>query len=378
MIRTFKYRLYPTQEQEQVLTDILGLACWLYNHALAYRRKRWNESRRGVSYVEQAAMWREWRNESPADNPLRLLNMSAGQQVLRRLDSNYRAFLRGIRGRPKFKRASRFNSVSYRPGDGASLKNHRLYVQSVGTIKVRWHRPLVGTLKNVVVLRHTSGWYGLLQVECPDVQPKPSANPPIGVDMGLVHALALSDGTYIDSPQHLKNSLKRLRVLQRSVARKKKGGSNRRRAIRQLAKCHERIASQRRDFWHKATRKLVNAFGLICVEDLSLQFMLQNGSLARAAHDTGLGLCRQLLDYKASEAGVKVVAVNPRHTSQACSGCGGLVRKGLSVRVHSCPDCGLVLDRDHNAALNILALGRRAWGVTWPVAARVPHDAPPL
>lgn len=333
------------------MTDILGLSCWLDNHALAYRRKRWDEGRRGVAYVEQAAMWRDWRNESPADNPLRLLNMSAGQQVLRRLDSNYRAFLRGLRGRPKFKRAARFDTVNYKPGDGASLKNHRLYVQNVGPIKVRWHRPLGGTLKNIIVTRRASGWYVLLQTECPDVQPEPSVNPPIGIDVGISHALALSDGTTVESPRVLEQKLRRLRVLQRSVARKKRGGKNRRKAIKQLARCHEKIASQRRDFWHRASRGLVNAHGVICIEDLHLEFMLENGSLARAAHDIGLGLFRELLDYKATEAGAKVIAVNPRHTSQACSGCGSLVPKDLRVRVHSCPDCGLVLDRDHNAAV---------------------------
>ncbi|MCI0726178.1 MAG: transposase, partial [Chloroflexi bacterium] len=146
----------------------------------------------------------------------------------------------------------------------------------------------------------------------------------------------------------------RLRVLQRTVARRKQGGRNRRKAVRQLARQHERIANQRRDFWHKATRKLAGEFSAIVIEDLDLNFMLQNGNLARAAHDTGLGMFRDLLAYKAIEAGGEVVAVSPQNTSQMCSGCGCLVPKALSVRIHQCDHCGLRLDRDVNAARNIL------------------------
>jgi putative transposase len=381
MLRTYRYRLYPNPQQQSALLEILEAARWLYNRALDYRRKRWNESRQSVSYYEQAALWKTWRNEQPDENPLRLLNMSAGQQVLRRLDSAYGQFLRGRRGKPRFQGADRFSSLNYKPGDGAKLKNSRLYIQSAGPIKVRWHRARPGgALKNIVVLRRPSGWYGLLQVELPDPPPDApaSANPPAGIDLGLSHALALSDGTLIDSPRCLGQSLGRLRVLQRSVARKSRGSHNRRKAARQLARHHERIASQRRDFWHKTTRQLVNTCGAIALEDLSLSFILRNPSLARAAHDTGLGMFRELLDYKAAEAGVEVITVNPKDTSQVCSGCGCRVPKDLSVRVHHCPECGLTLDRDVNAARNILRLGHRRWALTWPVAACVAQDAPPL
>jgi len=376
MIRSYRYRLYPTQEQQATLHEILGVACWLYNRALAYRRKRWNESRRPVSYAEQAGMWRDWRNEEPEDNPLRLLNMSAGQQVLRRLDRAYRQFLTGQRGRPRFQKASRFNSVNYKPGDGAQVKGHHLYLQNVGLVKVCWHRALPGgQLKNIILLRKPSGWYVLLQVELPDLPVEKSTHPPVGVDLGLTHALALSDGTTFDSPKHLQASLQSLRVLQRSVARKKQGGQNWRKAVKKIARVHEHIANQRRDGWHKTTRCLVESYGVIVVENLSLRFMLQNGHLSRSAHDVGLGLFRTLFDYKAIQAGVEVVTVNPKHTSQVCSGCGRYVLKDLSVRVHHCPECGLRLDRDVNAARNILGLGRSPLAQTWSTGAGVALQA---
>ena len=127
MIRTYLYRLYPTETQQDTLGEILWVAGWLYNRALDYRRKRWNESRKSVRYTEQSALWRDWRNEEPEENPLSLLNMSAGQQVLRRLDSAYRQFLKGERGRPRFQKASRFNSIHYKPGDGAKVRGRSAF-----------------------------------------------------------------------------------------------------------------------------------------------------------------------------------------------------------------------------------------------------------
>lgn len=169
MLRTYKYRLYPNEEQEQALSDILQAGCWLYNAALHFRRKRWQASRHGVTCYEQAAMWREWRNEdgssSEDENPLRMLNMTAGQQVLRRLDRALREYFQGKRGYPRFKKPRRFNSVNYKPGDGSRIKGRKLYVQNAGLITVRWHRVLPdGKLKNIILLRRPSGRYVCLQV----------------------------------------------------------------------------------------------------------------------------------------------------------------------------------------------------------------------
>src|SRR6185369_3147801 len=196
MIGTYQYRLNPNPTQEIALDNILHVARWLYNRALDYRRKRWDESRYSVSYSQQSVMWREWRNEQLEDNPLRLLNMTAGQQVLRRLDNAYREFKQGKRGKPRFKGWRFFNTVNYKPGDGAALEDGRLYIQNVGLVYVRWHRELpAGILKNVILTRKPSGWYASFQVECADVEIKSSERPPVGVDMGIHHALAMSDGT---------------------------------------------------------------------------------------------------------------------------------------------------------------------------------------
>jgi putative transposase len=160
----------------------------------------------------------------------------------------------------------------------------------------------------------------------------------------------------VENPRFYIASLKRLRVLQRKATRQVKGSRRQQETYRKIARLHEHTANQRRDYLHKVARRLVNGYSFVALEELPLAFMNKNRRLSRASYDVALGELRALLQYKAEEAGTEVVAVNPANTSQRCSGCGELVQKDLSVRVHSCPLCGLVLDRDVNAARNILVL----------------------
>ena len=194
-------------------------------------------------------------------------------------------------------------------------------------------------------------------LDVPDPEPLPETGLSVGIDVGLYHLLAFSNGVAVENPRWLRKSLKRLRVAQRHLSRCKKGSNRRRKAARRVAAIHEKIANQRLDFWHKTTRSLVNTYDTIVIEDLNLSFMTCNGHLALSAHDAALGTFRQLLTYKAEEASRQFFAVNPSGTSQVCSACGVVVRKNLSVRVHRC-DCGLIIDRDVNAARNILNLAR--------------------
>ena len=366
MIRTYKYRLYPTKAQARALDVLLWQGRTLYNAALEQRITVYRETGEGVSYYQQWAHFRDLRHEQP--DTLGLLNATSVQQLLRRLDKTFAAFFRRVKagetpGFPRFKGRDRFHSLEYRHGDGCKLRfddRHRalFYVQSVGEVKVKYHRPLPdgAAIKHVVVKRRANRWYVCLMLDLPDPVVPAHAGPAVGIDMGLYHLLALSDGTLVENPRWLRQSLAQLRVAQRRLARRKKGSTHRRKAAAQVARLHERVANQRRDFWHKTTRQLVDVYGLIALEDLSLAFMTANHPLALSAHDAGLAEFQQLLAYKAEEAGTQVVTVNPAFTSQACSACGGVVQKDLSVRVHVCPDCGLTLDRDVNAARNILML----------------------
>lgn len=367
MLLTYQYRLYPTRQQQRLLTDMLNVARQFYNYALQYRRERWQESRYSVTYNEQAAMWRDWRNESPEDNPLRLLNMTSGQQLLRRLDKSYREFLKGKRGIPRFKGKHRFHSLEFRHGDGCKLKlgeRTLFYVQNVGDVKVKFHRPLPegAEIAHVILKRSCGKWYVYLQVEYDAPAPAVHTGEVAGVDMGLSALLTLSNGAKVENPRWLREAQTQLRVAQRRLSRRKRGSQRRRKAAFQVARLHEHVANTRKDFWHKVTRQLANTYSLIAVEELNLTFMTRNEHLALSAHDAGLGMFRQCLDYKAESAGSRVIAVNPRNTSQVCSCCGAFVPKDLSVRVHDCPHCGIVLDRDENAARNVLNLALQSAG----------------
>lgn len=382
MIRTYKYRLCPTPKQQHLLATLFDQMQEVYNDALNERRWYWRRSRKSITYYDQ---WNRIRDERHAlPDEMGLLNAGATcgaiQQMLRRVDKAHRAFYKGARGAPRFKGRNRFKSIEYRYGDGCKLSGNRLYVQHVGHVRTRLHRPIPedAVIKQVILKRSIGRWYVTLQLELPDPEPVQHTGPAVGIDVGLHSLLALSNGQTIDNPRWLRASLAKLRVAQRRMTRRKRYGSGWRKAALQVVKLHERIANQRRDFWHKTTTGLARTYGLIAIEDLNLAFMTRNGQLSLSAHDAALGAFRQMLGYKVANTGSRLIAVSAPNTSQACSGCGSIVPKRLNVRVHACPDCGVTLDRDVNAALNILARGLRVEASTCPVGECVASEAPPL
>jgi putative transposase len=363
VIRTYQYRLYPTNAQARALDFLLWQGRNVYNAALEQRIAVYQETGKGITYPQQWGHFRDLRRASP--DTLGVLNATSMQQTLRRLDKAFKAFFRRLKagetpGFPRFKGRYRFNSLEYRYGDGCKLRFDEtgralFYVQNVGEVKVKYHRPLPddAVIKHVILKRRNRKWYVCLQLELPDPVVNEHPGPMVGIDMGVYHLLALSNDAKIENPRWLRASLANLRVAQRRLSRRQKGSHRRRKAAEQVARLHERIAHQRRDFWHKLTRHLVDTYALIALEDLTLKFMIANPHLSLSTHDAGLGEFQQLLAYKAESAGTQVVTVNPAYTSQVCSGCGRVVEKALSVRVHCCPDCDLTLDRDVNAARNV-------------------------
>lgn len=384
-IRTYKYRLYPTNVQAQALDFLLWQGRTLYNAALEQRITSYRETGKGATYAEQWAHFRDLRRQQP--DTLGQLNATCIQQLLRRLDKAFSAFFRRLKagetpGFPRFKGRDRFNSLEFKHGDGCKLRLKEralFYVQNVGEIKVKYNRPLPhgSEIVHVIVKRSGRKWYVCLQLALTGAYtPQRPPAPAVGIDVGLLSLLALSNGETVANPRWLRTTQSQLRVAQRRLSRRHKGSNRRRKAAAQVAALHERVANQRRDFWHKVTRRLADTYAVIAIEDLTLAFMTRNQHLALSAHDAALGEFRQLLEYKAESAGTQVVAVNPRNTSQVCSGCGAVVAKELHVRTHDCPHCGLVLDRDVNAARNILSLALERLGLsrqdeTWPVGACV-------
>ena len=221
------------------------------------------------------------------------------------------------------------------------------------------------------ITHQTSKWYVVFSCDLGAAPETVSGGSEVGIDLGLKAFLVTTDGESVEPPRYYRESEKKLRVAQRSVSRKKKGSNRRRKARQEAARLHEKTVNQRRDFHHKEARKLVDRYGFVVHEALNIKGIART-RLAKSTHDAGWAQFVNILSYKAEEAGTRVIAVNPRNTTQACSSCGAIpeVKKTLSDRTHSCW-CGYVADRDINAARNILALGRRVQAQTQRVAASV-------
>jgi putative transposase len=247
-------------------------------------------------------------------------------------------------------------------GEGTAIDGGVLNLSKIGRIPIRLHRPLRGMPKTVTISREADGWYACISCADVPVQPLPPTGQETGIDLGIEAFATLSDGTRIFQPGWYRKTERALRTAQRRVSRRKKGSNRRRKAAQLLARAHQKVRRQRRDFHHKTALALVRANDVIFHEDLQTANMLKNHHLAKSIQDAGWVAFLSILSFKAACAGREVVAVDPAYTSQICSGCGVIVQKGLSVRWHSCPECGTSLHWDHNAAKNRERLGQRLRG----------------
>ena len=358
MRQMMPYRLYPTDAQIQALAAQLGEACPWYNAALQERRDAYTHAGLALTYYDQATQLKAIR----AAGDLALANFSASQDVLRRVDNTCKAFLRRVKagaaqpGYPRCKSRKRFDSSTFPSwGDGCRLTDAgRLYLQGVGHLKVQWHRPLEGQSKTVTVKRQAGQWFVGFSIEY-EGEALPGTDAQGGRDVGLTDFATLSTGETIPHPRDYRKAQARLRIAQRRVARRTRGGANRRKAVGLRQKAHAHVQNQRADCHHKTSRTLVETYGVIAVEDLNVKG-LASGMLAKSVHDAGGSAFINKLDDKAAEAGRQLVCVNPRGTSQTCL-CGAKVRKTLAQRWHECPACGLSAARDHVSAQRILGLG---------------------
>jgi putative transposase len=231
-------------------------------------------------------------------------------------------------------------------------------LSKIGAIKVKLHRPIVGDIKRVTIRKTCAGkWFVSFLVDTDVQRTIPLTGQPVGVDVGIKSFLTLSNGQDIANPRFFVTEEENLANAQRKLSKAVKGSSEWRKALKVVEHIHERIANKRQDFVHKVSLELVRAYDLIVFEDLNIKGMIRNHCLAKYIADVSWNKLISITTYKAEWAGKCVKLVNPRNTSQMCSGCGQIVRKDLSERTHSCPFCNLVLDRDHNAAVNILRLG---------------------
>ena len=378
--KAYKEKLRPTPVQERALDEVLWRCRRLYNVALEQRKTAWDRFHVSVKRYDQEAELAAIRVEFPE---YAAIHSHVLQDVLARLDRAYQAFFRRLQagekpGYPRFQGRNRWHSFTFKEyGNGARLDNGHLILSKIGRIPVHWSRPIEGTIKTVTLSKEADGWY--VSFSCVNilVQPLPVTDRETGIDVGLKVFLITAEGDVVDNPRHYRRAERELKKAQRRVARRKKSSHRRRKAVQILARKQQKVRRQRNDFHHKTALDLVRRYDTIYLEDLQIANMSRrpipkpdgnggyehNGACAKAGlnksiNDAGWAQFRTILDGKAACAGRRVVAVPPAYTSQDCSACGARVEKSLSVRTHVCTSCGLILDRDENAAKNIQWLGQ--------------------
>ena len=364
MRKSFKYRIYLTNGQRCILEQQLEECRWAYNELLAERKRAYEERGESLRLYDTQALLPVWKLTRPA---LKLVHSLVLQNVNIRVDLAFHAFFRRVKegvekaGFPRFKSFGRYDSLTYAQyGNGVRLEDERLILSKVGAVHVVLHRPVAGTPKTVTLTRSRTGkWFACFSCET-EAEPLPPTGEIVGVDVGLHNFATLSNGKPpIPNPRFYRRDEADLkRVQQRKDAAKNAQNWPENAKEKGILACiHERIANRRSDFAHKESRTLVNAYQVIVCEDLAPMEMGRSRGMRKSIVDVAWTQFIQMTVAKAEEAGRRVILVNPKNTTKMCSTCGEIVPKKLSVRVHTCPVCGLVMDRDENAALNILQRG---------------------
>lgn len=363
MKKTYKYKAVANQETIARAEHWLELCRNVYNCALEQRIIYWKQGGKHISEFSQDHQLVELKKAFPEYAEV---NAQALKDVIRRLDGAYKGFFRRIKsgdkpGFPRFKGRNRYDSftltVTAGP-NGWKLDGKYLYVTRVGVFKLFYDRPVEGKIKTVTIRKSPTGvWYACFSCDEVPSKPLPPTGKEIGLDVGIKAFVVDSEGNKIDSPKYLRQAEDILRHRQRKLSRRAKGSNRRTKARLLVAKAHEHVRNQRDDFLHKTANYYIKNYDAIYIEDLNVKGMVQNHHLARSINDSSWARFFDLLSYKAEYAGRTLIKVNPRDTSQLCSGCHEKVEKSLAVRIHCCPYCGLVMDRDENAARNILGRG---------------------
>ncbi|MGB3237683.1 MAG: RNA-guided endonuclease TnpB family protein [Geitlerinemataceae cyanobacterium] len=356
----FRYRFYPTPEQENLLRRTMGCTRLVYNRALAYRTRTWYEDQKRVGYGETSAMLTQWKKEEELSF-LSEVSCVPLQQGLRHLQKAFTNFFAGRAAYPKFKKKRNGGSAEFTKS-AFKFKDAQVYLAKCAEpLPIRWSRPLPnGTVPSTITVKLSpSGrWTVSLLVEV-QIAPLPKSTKKVGIDLGITSLVALSDGTKIANPSTFKVKSAQLTKAQKALSRKLKGSKNREKARLKVAKVYQEISDTRIDFLHKLTTQLVRENQTITVEDLAVKNMVKNHKLARAISDASWGELVRQLEYKCDWYGRELVKIDRWFpSSKRCSNCGYVVEKmPLDIRQWKCPSCGITHDRDVNASVNILAAG---------------------
>jgi len=372
MLKTYQYRIYPTKEQRNKLELNLELARFAYNNQLALIISTYKEKGKNLTTFELNNSLIFLKKEYPV---FKNMHSQVIQEINKRIVNSFRQFFNRIKRRekpgfPRFKNKNRYRSITY-PQSGFSLNNN-LYISKIGNISIIKHRNIEGKIKTMTIKKSsTNKWHVYFSVEHEIKKMPIQNNKSIGLDLGLHHFYADSEGNTIDNPRWFRRSEIKLASLQRNYSRKKKGSMNRKKLRLKIARLHEKISNQRKDFLHKQSRKLASSYSFIAVEKLLIKNMQQNRYLSKSINDAGWYTFQQMLAYKVEETGGKLFEIDAKGTSQSCI-CGNKVEKSLNIRIHKCNRCGVKIDRDVMSAMVIkqIALksatagsaGSNAWG----------------
>jgi len=362
-IHGFRFRFYPTPEQETLLRRTIGCTRLVWNKALGARSERWKREKKSTNYGEQSATLSEWK-KLPELAFLNEVSSVPLQQSLRHQRAAFKNFFEKRARYPRFKKKSRGGSAEFtRSGFRFRYEDSQLTLAKMtGPLDIRWSRPLPPNAKPstvTVTLDAANRWHVSFRCEDPAVKALPKVAQAVGIDLGLTNLATLSTGEKIRNPRHAEREASRTRRLAQALSRTKKGSNNRYKARIKLARHHARVADRRRDDLHKLTTRLVRENQVICVETLNVMGMVKNRSLARAISDAGWSLMLQFLAYKCAWYGRSFVKVDRFHPStRICHKCKFVLDElPLHIREWTCPGCEAVHDRDANAAINILAAG---------------------
>jgi putative transposase len=380
ILKSYKYRLYPSKAQVLLLDQTLETCRRWYNACLAERKEAYGAEKRTVGKYEQLRNVKELKQSNPyAAN----VHSHILQVVVQDLDKAFQAFFRRVKagempGYPRFKGKNRFDSFGLKEyGNGFKLEGRRLRLSRIGRLRIRWHRPIEGTIKTVRICRQAGKWYACFVCEVMEQSRQPTGES-VGIDVGVHYLLATSDSEVVENPRWYRHAQAKLRILQRRVSRRSIGGSNRRKMVLALQRQHEYTTNRRKDFLNKLAHSLILRNDRIAIEDLQINGMVRNRHLSKSILDAGWGYLKQRLIDKAAEAGRQVTLVNPSYTSKTCSSCGARFETlSLADRWVKC-SCGLSIDRDVNAALNILWVGQIHWDGSTDNGLRLSQETPPL
>lgn len=362
MHKAYQFRLYPTKSQISLLNQTFEICRGVYNNTLALRRDSWDYDQKSLTCFDTSNELVRWKKEFPE---IRIVHSQVLQNVQMRVDLAFKAFFRRVRagenpGYPRFKGKNRYDSITY-PQSGFKVKDNSILFSKIGEIKTIFYRGTEGEIKTVTIRRTpTQKWFVSISCENVPVHPLKPSTECLGVDVGLKTFAMLSTGKSVENPRFYRQEEQELARVQRKHSAAEKGSPERRKARMVVSRVHERIGNKREDFVQKLSRSLVNRYGVICFEDLKIDRMVKDSLFAKGILDAAWAKLVQYTTYKAEDAGRRVVLVDPKNTSQMCSRCGQIVAKDIYVRVHHCPHCGLRMDRDLNAAVNIMRLGTQS------------------